>query len=141
VHLEKLTPIEDAEKVLLALQGTDIYTALVSNKTGEALRLEVNHIGWNKYFAKVVGAKDAAEDKPSPKPVIMALNGSGIEPSGDVWFVGDSVTDMECAHNSNCVPVFYGDQDLSAERFRNFQPKIQFKNHGELVKTIGDFTF
>jgi len=140
VHLEKLTPLEDAEEVLIALQNTDIYTALVSNKTGEALRLEVNHIGWNKYFSKVVGAKDAAEDKPSPKPVIMALQDSGIEPSQDVWFVGDSVTDMECAYNSNCVPIFYGDQDLGAQRFKNFQPKRQFKNHKELVNCIKALT-
>jgi phosphoglycolate phosphatase len=136
VHLEKLTPLEDAEEVLIALKNTDIYTALVSNKTGEALRLEVDHIGWNGYFSKVVGAKDAEEDKPSPKPVRMALEGSGIEPSQDVWFVGDSVTDMECAYNSNCVPIFYGDQDLGAERFKAFQPKRHFKNHGEFLKEI-----
>ena len=89
IHLEKLTPLEDAEEVLKALKDTDIYTALVSNKTGESLRLEVDHIGWNGYFSKVIGAKDAEEDKPSIKPVLLALEGSGIVPGHDVWFVGD----------------------------------------------------
>jgi phosphoglycolate phosphatase len=139
IHLQALAPIEDAEEVLIALKSTDIYVALVSNKTGAALRLEVDHIGWNSYFAKVVGAKDATEDKPSPKPVLMALEGSGIEPGKHVWFVGDSVTDMECAYNSNCVPIFYGDQDLSAERFKQFQPFRHFKNHNELVQVIKSF--
>jgi len=139
IHLEKLTPLEDAEEVLKALQVTDIYTALVSNKTGENLRLEVDHIGWNDYFSKVIGAKDAEEDKPSPKPVIMALEGSGVAPGRDVWFVGDSVTDMECAYNSNCVPIFYGDQDLRLDKFKNFQPVRHFKNHGELVSVIKSF--
>lgn len=139
IHLEKLTPLEDAEEVLKALQGTGIYTALVSNKTGESLRLEVDHIGWNDYFTKVVGAKDAEEDKPSPKPVIMALEGSGIEPGLDVWFVGDSVTDMECAYNSKCTPIFYGDQNLKADRFKNYQPARHFKNHNELVSAIQSF--
>lgn len=139
IHLEKLTPLEDAEEVLKALKNTDIYTALVSNKTGSNLRLEVDHIGWNGYFKKVIGAKDAAEDKPSPKPIIMALDGSGIPMGQDVWFIGDSVTDMECAYNSNCVPIFYGDQDLSSERFKNFQPVKHFRNHGELVGFIKSF--
>lgn len=139
IHLQNLTPLEDAEEVLKALQGTGIYTALVSNKTGDNLRLEVDHIGWNGYFSKVIGAKDAEEDKPSPKPVLMALAGSGISLGKDVWFVGDSVTDMECAYNSNCVPIFYGDQDLTSERFKNFQPVRHFKNHGELVKFIKSF--
>lgn len=139
IHLDKLTPLEDAEEVLKTLQGTDIYTALVSNKTGSNLRLEVDHIGWNDYFKKVIGAKDATEDKPSPKPVIMALEGSGIPLGEDVWFIGDSVTDMECAYNSKCIPIFYGDQDLTSERFKGFQPQKHFKNHGELVSFIKEF--
>lgn len=136
IHLQALTPLEDAEEVLMALKNTDIYVALVSNKTGSALRLEVDHIGWNHYFSKVIGAKDADEDKPSPKPVRMALEGSGIELGKDVWFVGDSVTDMECAYNCDCIPIFYGEQDLSSERFKKFQPTKHFKNHGELLEFI-----
>lgn len=139
IHLQALTPLEDAEEVLIALQNTDIYVALVSNKTGEALRLEVDHIGWNGYFSKVIGAKDAPEDKPSIKPVLMALEGSGVTMGPDVWFVGDSVTDMECAYNSKCVPIFYGEQDLGAERFKNFQPVRHFRNHNELVQVIKSF--
>lgn len=139
VHLEKLTPLEDAEEVLKALKDTDIYVALVSNKTGSSLRLEVDHIGWNCYFSKVIGAKDADEDKPSIKPVLLALEGSGITPGQDVWFVGDSVTDMECAYNANCIPIFYGDQDLSSERFKDFQPVRHFKNHADLVAFIKGF--
>lgn len=139
IHLEKLTPLEGAEEVLRALLDTDIYVALVSNKTGDNLRAEVDHIGWNGYFTKVVGAKDAEEDKPSPKPVLMALEGSGIDAGQHVWFVGDSITDMECAYNANCLPIFYGDQDLTSERFANHQPKKHFKHHNELVDVIRGF--
>ncbi len=136
IHLEKFTPLEGAEEVLQSLHGSGIYTALVSNKTGENLRLEVDHIGWNKYFKKVIGAKDASEDKPSAKPILMALEGSRIKPGEDVWLIGDSITDLECAYNSNCVPIFYGDQDLSSHRFKNFPPKKHFPTHKELVEYI-----
>lgn len=139
IHLENLTPLEGALEVLEALQGTGIYVALVSNKTGENLRAEVDHIGWNKYFTKVVGARDAEEDKPSPKPVLMALEGADIELNNDVWFVGDSITDMECAYNCKCVPIFYGDQDLSHVRFANYQPNHHFKTHDEFIKVINNW--
>jgi phosphoglycolate phosphatase len=136
IHLQNLTPLEDAEDVLKELKKTDVYIALVSNKTGESLRLEVDHIGWNDYFSKIVGAKDAEEDKPSTKPALMALEGSNIALGRDVWFIGDSVTDMECAHNAKCIPIFYGDQDLNSERFKAFQPEKHFKNHNELIEVI-----
>lgn len=139
IHLENLTPLEGAREVLEELLGTDIYVALVSNKTGDNLRAEVDHIGWNKYFKKVVGAKDAEEDKPSTKPVLMAMEGSGIELNKQVWFVGDSITDMECAYNCKCIPVFYGDQDLKHERFANHQPKHHFKDHNDLINAIRSF--
>jgi phosphoglycolate phosphatase len=138
-HLENLTPLDGAEDVLKHLFNTDIYVSVVSNKTGDNLRLEVGHLGWNGYFTKIVGAKDAKQDKPSPAPVLMALNDSGIELNRDIWFVGDSITDMECAYNCGCVAVFYGDQDLTSERFAKYQPDIHFKNHQEMIEAIKSF--
>ena len=136
IHLEKLTPLEDAEEVLKRLKDSDIYVALVSNKTGENLRAEVEHMGWNHYFSKVIGAKDAAADKPDAAPVHMALEGSGIIPGEHVWFVGDTVTDLECAKNTGCTPIFYGDQDLTDARFDGHQPAHHFKSHAELLEAI-----
>ncbi len=78
---------------------------MVCNKTGEYLRREVAHLGWDRYFRQVVGANDCARDKPAPDPVYRALEGSGIAAGPEVWFVGDTATDIECARNAGCVPV------------------------------------
>ncbi|MCC7259706.1 MAG: HAD hydrolase-like protein, partial [Alphaproteobacteria bacterium] len=61
-HLEKLTPLEEAERMLGHLLDKDIHIAVVSNKTGQYLREEVSHLGWDKYFHKVVGALDTPRD-------------------------------------------------------------------------------
>jgi len=53
----------------------------------------------------LIGAGDAAQDKPNPAPVALALEPSGVEPGEGVWLVGDTGTDMECAYNSGCIPV------------------------------------
>lgn len=110
LHLDRLEALEGAEATLQFLrQQKPLYMAVVSNKKGVNLRKEVEHIGWGKYFDKVVGADDTPRDKPAPDPVIEALAGSGIAPGPDVWFVGDSPVDMEVAHVTGCVPIWYGE--------------------------------
>lgn len=109
IHLEKLQALPEAETVLKHLTGTDIYVAVVSNKKGHNLRAEAEKIGWNDYFSRLIGADDAGRDKPSPDPVYLALESSGIAPGEHVWFIGDSVIDIECAYNSGCYPMLYGD--------------------------------
>ena len=46
---------------------------VVSNKAGRYLRAEVAHLGWAAHFGAVVGAGDAAADKPDPAPIHLAL--------------------------------------------------------------------
>lgn len=140
IHLEQLTMLPDAERTLKTLAAKpEIYVALVSNKTGNSLREEVAHVGFGKYFRKVIGALDAKEDKPSAEPVHMALDGTGIKPSEEVWFVGDSVTDMECAHNSGCLPVFYGDRDINDGSFVHCPPRHHFIDHAALIDALERF--
>ncbi|RKQ73174.1 HAD family hydrolase [Oceanibaculum indicum] len=108
-HLAVLKPLPGAADLLAHLAAEGVYMGIVSNKRGPTLRLETAHLGWDRYFGRIIGAEDAPEDKPSPIPVSMALEGSGIAPGADVWFVGDTSIDMECAHNAGCVPVLVRD--------------------------------
>lgn len=110
IHLQKLESLPNAENVLKYLEQTQIYIAIASNKKGDTLRKEITHIGWGKYFSNIVGASDTANDKPAPDPVYKALEGSSIVASKQVWFIGDSAVDMECAHASGCLPVWYGEE-------------------------------
>ena len=104
-NLHTLRPFSEAQNLLRWLFGKKIYVGVVSNKEGDILRQEVSHLGWGKYFSKVIGSRDAEKDKPSPFPILKALSGSDIEASHDVWFVGDSHIDMRCAQQAGCVPI------------------------------------
>ena len=108
-HLRTLRPLPGAAKMLEALARSELYLGIVSNKRGDLLRIEAAEIGWEGYFGKIVGATDATEDKPSPKPIYHALSGSGIEPGPEVWYAGDALIDIECAHRAGCVAVLVGD--------------------------------
>jgi phosphoglycolate phosphatase len=136
IHLEKLDPLEGAETLLQWLSAQPHYVALVSNKRGPALRAEAEHLGWMPYFATCVGADDAARDKPDPAPAIMALDGSGIALGRDVWFVGDTVIDLECAHNAGLTAVLYGDVQTEDMRYGGHAFDAHCRDHAALQQLL-----
>jgi phosphoglycolate phosphatase len=108
VHLEMLKASEGAEDMLRGAAGSGIYLGVVSNKTGKYLRAEAEHLGWSGLFGRLVGAQDAARDKPASDPVHLALSASGIVAGPEVWFVGDAPIDVACGHAAGCRTVFVG---------------------------------
>lgn len=82
-----------------------IPMGIVSNKTGDLLRQEVQYLGWEKYFQVVVGSGDTPQDKPSPVPIAFALEKMRLQPSHHIWFIGDSVVDWSSAKSCGCHPM------------------------------------
>jgi len=111
VHLQELRVLPGALDLVRAAGALGVPIAVVSNKTGEALRLEAAYLGWNAHFHRLVGSGDAPRDKPDPAPVSVALEGTGIAPGARVWLVGDSPIDVACATAAGCLPVVVGEPD------------------------------
>lgn len=140
-HIDMMQVLEGASESLYELSQKDIYVAIVSNKTGKYLRKEVEYLGWDNYFDKVVGANDAENDKPHPDPVHLALNGSGIEPSEEVLFIGDSSTDVLCALNVGVTPVIFDEHifDQQHNPDIDLSSMLHVKDHSELLNLIKSF--
>jgi phosphoglycolate phosphatase len=135
IHLERLTPLPGREAMLRSLAAEGIYLGLVSNKTGAVLRHEVEHLGWTPLFGSIIGAGDAHTDKPHSAPVELALQPTGIGPGPEVWFVGDTAVDMECALASGCVPVLLGFEEPSSE-FTEFPPMLTVADGAALFRVL-----
>jgi len=73
-------------------------------------------------------------DKPHAAPVLMALDGSEIPAGRDVWLVGDTAVDMECAYNSGCLPVLLGSADPASEEFARHRPHLAFRDSAALFR-------
>lgn len=109
IHLDQIQLLPNALELMNKLEEKGVMQFLVSNKIGLTLRKEAEKIGVDKKFFALIGAGDANTDKPSVAPVDLALMGSGIDLKKDVvWFVGDTIADIECAYNSGCLPVLFG---------------------------------
>jgi len=144
-HLAKLEALPGAEDVLKAVKDAGLYNVVVSNKKGNTLRQEVSHLGWDKYFSKIIGADDAAKDKPFRDPVEMAFAGSPHSLGKHVWFFGDSDIDLECAQNTDCTAILYGPvakehSEFTPTHFQNmpYHAYIETHNHAlDLLKRFG----
>ena len=140
IHLERLSPLPGREAMLRAFADAGIYLGVVSNKIGEFLRREVDRLGWSILFGGIVGAGDAGADKPSAQPVHLALQGSGVAAGEEVWFVGDTAVDMECAINSGCVPILL-DNGAPPEEFARFAPRHSFADEAALFRWFEGLRF
>ena len=135
IHLERLNSLPGRSELLRALFGEGFFLGVVSNKTGLLLRREADRIGWSAFFGSVVGAGDAAVDKPDAAPVVLALEPSGIKAGDAVWFVGDTGVDMGCAHNSGCVPVLLG-SGVTEQEFSHCAPRLAFSDGAALFHFV-----
>jgi phosphoglycolate phosphatase len=135
IHIERLTPLPGREAMLRQLAADGHYLAVVSNKTGSVLRAEAEHIGWASLFGSIVGAGDAHTDKPHHAPVELALRPSRIVLGPDVWFVGDTAVDMECAIAAGCVPVLLGVNEAGDE-FLQFPPVLTLADDAALFRAL-----
>ncbi len=135
-HLHTLSPLPGAEQLLRKLFAAEYYLAVVSNKKGDYLREEASKLGWDRYFRRIIGAFDAARDKPAPEPVMMALHGSGVDAGRDVWFVGDADVDMACAVNADCTPVLLRDDGPRHGEFDGCHPALHVKDCFMLSKVF-----
>ena len=136
VHLDMLALMEGAEALLRLLASRGVYLGVVSNKLGEHLRREAVHLGWDELFGRIVGANDAVRDKPAPQSVALALSGSDIAPGGEVWFVGDTGIDLECARNAGCRGILIREIGPRPGEFDGCDPASHFSDCDGMVALV-----
>ncbi|MCO6416241.1 HAD family hydrolase [Siccirubricoccus sp. KC 17139] len=108
-HLEVLRPMPAAESAILAAAAVGLPQGVISNKQGPLLRAEAAHLGWAPHFRILLGAGDAAADKPDPAPFRLAFPALGIPLGPTIWYVGDTALDMQAARAAGCTAVLLGD--------------------------------
>ncbi|MCC9622888.1 HAD family hydrolase [Thalassospira sp. MA62] len=142
IHLETLTPLIGAYDLLCALRDQGIYQGVVSNKNGNFLRAEAEHLGWTSFFGKIIGATDAENDKPAADPVHMAMGDSSAPQYENLWFVGDSAVDIQCARNVGAAAILIGDEITGHDDTQNsapLRPDWHFTDCESLVRVVKSF--
>ena len=139
--------LPNALELINALEKLGILQFVVSNKVGITLRKEAASLGIDKKFFALIGSNDSSHEKPDKAPVDLALLGSDLDPKKDeIWFVGDTISDIECAYNAGCSPIAYGhsgseisktiSKDLLANGRNNVGALPIYFDHKELTELL-----
>ncbi len=149
MHLDKLEFLPNALNLINKLQEKNIIQIIVSNKIGSTLRKEAEKLNVMDKFFAVIGSTDSSFDKPHQAPVELALIGSNLNlKSDEIWFIGDTIADLDCAYNCGITPIIYSHIDgisntISKEVYENGKKGegaiATYFNHQDLIDVIDKF--
>lgn len=84
-HCELFPGVRD---FLVALRGSGIGTAIVTDLTSQIQFRKIIYFGLDDCFDSVVTSEEAGADKPHEAPFRLAIHKLGLDPE-DIWMIGD----------------------------------------------------
>ncbi len=110
-HVGAVHPFEPGVRAMLGrLRAAGLRTGLLTNRRralfGGELR-RVDGSGWEDLFDVLVCGDDVPRRKPAPDMVLRALDELGLRAGPEVWFIGDSTTDVIAARQAGVRAIFY----------------------------------
>lgn len=108
---DKTAPYPGVMELLHDLKADGYRLGVVSNKHAPGVAALCAHF-FGDLLDIAVGNDDTRPPKPAPDSLLYAMERMGLSPE-DVWFVGDSVMDVQTAHAAGVpsVAVTWGFQD------------------------------
>jgi len=134
-HLDYTQPMQGVFDLLSQLKEQKTPIAIVSNKRHETLLKEISHLKWGGYFDVVIGAGFAPKDKPSPEPLLLAIDRLQLSPA-DILYVGDTETDLLTAQNAGTDVAFVQTDKLRPDLVERYNPDYVGTQTASLIRSI-----
>lgn len=96
--------------VLEALKKLDLTLGVITNRDREFFLHEVKAVdedGWEHLFDTEICGDDTLKRKPHTDQILKAAENLQCELGGDIWYVGDSTTDVIAAKSAGITSVFF----------------------------------
>lgn len=120
----KVTPVDYAENFLEICNQKKIELYIISNKEKSLLLKEVSFCFPYIHFKNILGNGDALRNKPFADPVFKALDKVSYTINEDnVWLIGDTKQDTECAYNAGIQAILLGKGKFMDEEYLNAKIK------------------
>ena len=134
-----ITAPEKARDVIDLLQKKNKKIMIVSNKDRELLELELPLLYKFSNFDNIVCGHEAPQDKPHPEQLIYAVKDytSNIT-SENVWMIGDSPMDSDCAINAGAKAIRIGKPIWDYDNNKKADNILFIKDFNELFKILGE---
>jgi phosphoglycolate phosphatase len=110
-HFGVVNPFEpEVKNLLLALRSLNLGLGVITNRDREFFEYElavVDGSGWAGMFDVEICGDDTPLRKPHPDQLLLAAEKLGQTPGADIWYVGDSTTDVVSAKRAGMTAVFF----------------------------------
>lgn len=132
-----------ARKIIDTLSSMSIQSAILTNKYRDITIKEIEYLSLTDTFISVFTKDDLPVKKPDPIGITMIvdkwkLSNPEEEISKDeIWFIGDTMTDMATAKNYGCQAFFVGDTSWITEKYADYI--LNIGNLNELSKFLENF--
>jgi phosphoglycolate phosphatase len=110
-HFGTVLPFEpQVRSVLVGLRAMGLKLGVITNRDREFFEHELQAVEggrWANLFDTMVCGDDTVNRKPQPDQLIEAASQLGWEPSPEIWYVGDSTTDVIASKAGGFTSVFF----------------------------------
>jgi len=104
VHDELIASFEGMEAALGRLRAAQRRLAIVTSKSAQTTDMAFRAVGLRDYFQTVVTATDTDAHKPSPEPILLALERLGATAQRAVY-VGDAPVDVTAGRAAGVATI------------------------------------
>lgn len=103
-YLENIKPFDGVSETLETLKEKGYKIAMVTSRLERSTNVGLEHFDLDKYFEVVITADNCKEHKPSPLPLLMAMEALGSSPENTIM-IGDTKHDIEAAKAAGVTSV------------------------------------
>ncbi|MBK8973872.1 MAG: HAD hydrolase-like protein [Hahellaceae bacterium] len=147
-HFGEVKPFEPGVgRALAALKALGIKLGVATNRSRDFLEKELDVVeagAWRNLLTTWVCADDLNVYKPDPAILFEAIQRAGEMPGAQIWYIGDSPTDMKTATLAGITPIFYqarpsDDEDAETHHWLRRSEGGVFAPEAEVVGFQGVF--
>ncbi len=142
-HYGTVLPFEPRVRHLLSgLRALPIIVGVITNRDREFFEHELAAVegsGWAELFDTAICGDDTPLRKPHPDQLLKAAEEIGMPSTGDVWYVGDSTTDIIAAKRAGMTAVFFNGAQWDAPWLDKIFPGTEKYPHKPDV-VVNDFS-
>ena len=98
------------KQVLQGLRQLGLIVGVITNRDREFFSHELNTIdgtGWAELFDTEICGDDTQQRKPHIDQIVKAAENLDCQLAEDIWYVGDSTTDVIAAKSAGITSVFF----------------------------------
>lgn len=110
-HFGTVLPFEPrVRQVLAGLRVLGFQLGVITNRDREFFEHEVNAVengSWTNLFDVMICGDDTRLRKPNPDQLLLASSKLGFSAAPNVWYVGDSTTDVIASKVAGVTSVFF----------------------------------